>query len=56
MNKADRTSDEDREIAKSFTSEILEKRLQRPVGRIYEVSAEERLENRGPQRDWPIID
>jgi hypothetical protein len=55
MNKADRTSDEDRRIAKSFTSEILGKRLQRPVSRIYEVSAEERLENRGPQRDWELL-
>jgi Dynamin family len=55
MNKADRTSDEDREITKSFTTEILEKRLQRPVDRIYEVSAEERLENRGPLRDWELL-
>jgi GTPase SAR1 family protein len=52
MNKADRTSDEDRSIAKSFTSKILGKRLQRSVDCIYEVSAEERLENRGPERDW----
>ena len=55
MNKADRTSEEDREIAKSFTNEILEKRLQRPVGRIYEISAQERLENRGPLRDWELL-
>ena len=52
MNKADRTSDEDRRLAKSFTRKILEKRLNRPVGAIYEVSAEERLANRGPDRDW----
>jgi hypothetical protein len=52
MNKADRTSDEDRRIAKSFTTKILGKRLQRSVDFIYEVSAEERLENRGPERDW----
>ena len=52
MNKADRTSDADRKIAKSFTTKIIEKRLQRPVGCIYEVSAEERLENRGSERDW----
>jgi hypothetical protein len=55
MNKADRTSDEDRRIAKSFTSKILGKRLQRPVDYIYEVSAEERLENRGPERDWGLL-
>jgi hypothetical protein len=52
MNKADRTSDEDRRIAKSLTSKIIEKRLERLAGRIYEVSAEERLENRGSERDW----
>jgi hypothetical protein len=55
MNKADKVSDDDRDVAKSFTSEILEKRLQRPVGRIYEVSAQERLDNRGPQRDWKVL-
>jgi hypothetical protein len=55
MNKADRTSDEDRQIAKSFTRKIIGKRLQRPVDCIYEVSAEERLENRGPDRDWPLL-
>jgi hypothetical protein len=55
MNKADRTSDEDRRIAKSFTSEILGKQLRRGVGCVYEVSAEERLENRGPERDWVLL-
>jgi hypothetical protein len=55
MNKADRTSDEDRQIAKSFTRKIIGKRLQRPVDCIYEVSAEERLENRGPRRDWGLL-
>lgn len=55
MNKADRTSDHDRAIAKSFTSKILEKRLRRPMACVYEISAEERLENRGPQRDWPAF-
>jgi GTP-binding protein EngB required for normal cell division len=52
MNKADRTSDEERHIAKSFTSKMLEKQLRRPIGHIYEVSAEERLRNEGPGRDW----
>jgi Dynamin family len=55
MNKADRTSDEDRSIAKSFTRKILEKRLRRAVDCIYEVSAEERLRNRGPERDWKLL-
>ena len=55
LNKADKASGEDRSIAKSFTSKLLEKRLRRPIGHIYEISAEERLENRGPQRDWAAL-
>jgi hypothetical protein len=55
LNKADKTSDEDRSIAKSFTSRIIEKRLLRPVGSIYEVSAEERLQDQGPERDWEVL-
>jgi Dynamin family len=52
LNKADRTSDGERNLAKAFTKKMLEKRLKRPVDAIYEISAEERLENRGPERDW----
>jgi hypothetical protein len=52
LNKADKTSDSDREIAKSFTYRVLEARLNRPIGTIYEISAEEHLEKRGPERDW----
>jgi ribosome biogenesis GTPase A len=52
LNKADRTSEEEREIAKTFTRKMLEKQLRRPVGRIYEVSAQERLRNHGAARDW----
>jgi Dynamin family len=52
LNKADKTSDSDREIAKSFTHRVLEARLNRPVGPIYEISAEEHLEKHGPERDW----
>jgi len=52
MNKADRTSDQEREIARSFTKRMLERQLGRSVGPIYEVSAEERLRNEGPERDW----
>lgn len=55
LNKADRTSDSDRQIAKAFTREILEKHLNRPIGPVYEISAEEQLENRGPERDWPQL-
>ncbi len=52
MNKADRTSDEERQAAKSFTAKMLGQHLQRRIGPIYEVSAEERLANCGPERDW----
>jgi hypothetical protein len=52
MNKSDRTSGEEREIAASFTKKMLERQLGRSVGPIYEVSAEERLRNEGPERDW----
>ncbi len=53
LNKADRTSDEERAAASDFTRKLLEKRLKRPIGSVFEVSAAERLENRGPERDWP---
>ncbi|MGP8176207.1 MAG: dynamin family protein [Terracidiphilus sp.] len=52
INKADRTSDPERAAAVKFTREILEKRLYRPMGEVLEVSAAERIENRGPLRDW----
>ncbi len=52
INKADRTSDAERAAAAKFTREILEKRLHRPMGEVFEVSASERMENRGPLRDW----
>ena len=52
INKSDRTSDPERAAAAKFTREILEKRLHRPMGEVFEVSAAERMENRGPLRDW----
>ncbi|HXX24031.1 MAG TPA: dynamin family protein [Terriglobia bacterium] len=52
INKADRTTDEERAAAVGFTRKLLEKRLQRPAGPVFEVSATERLEKRGPERDW----
>jgi len=52
INKADRTSDPERAAAVKFTREILGKRLHRPMGEVFEVSAAERMENRGPLRDW----
>jgi len=52
INKADRTTDEERAAAVGFTRKLLEKRLRRPSGPVFQVSATERLENRGPERDW----
>jgi len=52
INKADRTSDPERAAAVKFTRTVLEKRLHRPMGEVFEVSAAERMENRGPLRDW----
>ena len=55
LNKADRTSEEERRVAKSFTAGTLEKRLHRRIDRIFEVSAEEHLRVQGPERDWPAF-
>ena len=52
INKADRTTDPERAAAAKFTREILERRLHRPMGKVFEVSAAERMENRGSLRDW----
>jgi GTP-binding protein EngB required for normal cell division len=52
INKADRTTDPERAAAAKFTREILGSRLHRPMGEVLEVCATERMENRGPLRDW----
>lgn len=52
INKADRTTDAERAAASAFTRQLLHKRLGRNIGDVFEVSAQERLENRGPERDW----
>jgi predicted GTPase len=52
INKSDRTSNPERAAAAKFTRENLERRLHRPMGEVFEVSAAERIENRGPLRDW----
>ncbi len=52
LNKADRTTDAEREAASKFIRQLLHKRLQREVSPVFEVSAQERVENRGPERDW----
>ncbi|HTY85584.1 MAG TPA: dynamin family protein [Silvibacterium sp.] len=52
LNKADRTTDAEREAASKFTRQLLHKKLRREVGPVFEISAQERAENRGPDRDW----
>ena len=52
VNKADRTTDAEREVAVAFARRQLEKRLQRPVGPLFEISAIEQLEHRNTGRDW----
>ncbi len=55
LNKADRTTDEERAAAARFTRALLEKCLNKPIGPVLEVSAAERFEKRGPTRDWPRL-
>lgn len=52
LNKSDRTTDEERSAAAAFAQMQLKKRLGRQVESVFQVSALERLENRGPERDW----
>jgi ribosome biogenesis GTPase A len=52
LNKADRTTDAERAAAATFTRQLLHKRLQREIGPVFEISAQERAENRGLKRDW----
>jgi len=57
LNKADRVNQAERAAAIEFARKILEKRLRREVTVVFEVSALERLEARGPARDWaPFIE
>jgi predicted GTPase len=52
LNKADRTTPAEKAAAVKFADRQLQKRLRRKLGPILEVSAFERIENRGPERDW----
>jgi predicted GTPase len=55
LNKADRTSEAERDAALAFARGILAKRIARAKPRIFEVSALERVEQRGAERDWPEL-
>jgi predicted GTPase len=52
LNKADRTTPDEKAAAVDFADRQLQKRLRRGVGPILEVSAAQRVENLGPERDW----
>jgi len=52
LNKADRATEEEKAAAMGFTRQLLEKRLHRSVGPVFEISAAERIQRRGAQRDW----
>jgi Dynamin family len=52
LNKADRTTAEEKAAAVNFAARQLEKRLGREISPVFEVSAAERLDQRGPERDW----
>ena len=52
LNKADKATEAEKAAAIGFTRHLLAKRLQRSSEVVFEVSATERLENRGLDRDW----
>jgi GTPase SAR1 family protein len=52
LNKADRVTERERREGATFAAELLATRLHRPVGPIYEVSAQERASSGAATRDW----
>jgi GTPase Era involved in 16S rRNA processing len=52
LNKIDRVSATERHQASEFANKVLEGRLKRPIGKIYEVSALNRLNNSTAADDW----
>ncbi|MBX3023761.1 dynamin family protein [bacterium] len=55
INKADRSSDAERQEAATFARRVLKERLGVAVAAVFNVSALERLE-RGPTRDWEAFE
>ncbi len=55
LNKADRSTAPDRALARQFAERELASRIGAAAGEILEVSARERLEGTGPDRDWPRL-
>ncbi len=52
LNKADRADAAERFAAVEFSRRVLETRLRRTISRVFEVSALDRLEQNGADRDW----
>src|SRR5208283_2899778 len=52
LNKADRADAAERSAAVDFSRRILETRLKRTISRIFEVSALDRWQQKGTDRDW----
>jgi len=55
LNKIDRVSPTERQQAAAFASKVLEARLKKPVGRIYQVSALSNLKQSSNGDDWNIL-
>ncbi len=55
LNKIDRASPGERQQASAFTTRVLEARLKRSAGRIYEVSALNRLIGSSNGDDWDLL-
>jgi len=55
LNKADRTTDAERRIAVPFTRSVLEKKLGRSIGPIFEVSAYTVAHQHGVRWDWDAL-
>jgi len=56
LNKADRLTDTERREAIAFARKVLGQRLGKLIGRVFEVSATDRLSTGDPSRDWPGLE
>jgi GTP-binding protein EngB required for normal cell division len=55
LNKIDRVSPADRQQASAFARKVLNARLKKPFGRVYEVSALSKLNNSANGDDWNLL-
>lgn len=55
LNKIDRVSSAERQQASAFATKVLEARLKKPVGLVYEVSALSKLNNFANADDWNTL-